>query len=474
MRHVLSPLFIATALAFCSAAHAQVPQGYPADYAKIVDAAKKEGKVVIYATTDADAAKPLIKDFEALYPGIKVEYNDMNSTELYNRFIAEAAAGHGTADVLWSSAMDLQVKLVDDGHAATYASPEIKALPKWAVWKNQAYGTTYEPVAFVYNKRLVPAGDVPKDHADLLKLLTAKPDNYKGKVTTYDLEKIGVGFMFCQRRTSSISRRPGTWSRPFGKAQAKLYTSAGAMMERVTSGEHLIGYNMFGSYALARSKKDPNLGIVLPKDYTLVTSRVAFISKQGEEPERRQAVPRLHAVEARPEHHRQPGRALFAARRRRGRGHRQAGVTELVGDKARPVPIRPDAAGRTSTRRSGSRSCQAVAGGDEGTEARSQYPRSCRGRRAAPGQESAIGRVAGRIRRSARVPERRATCPLSRDRLLVLGVTALAVLAPLSLVFYQSFLTAPFFDAPAKLGLDAYAFVFADRDFWQALLDHAR
>jgi iron(III) transport system substrate-binding protein len=92
MRHVVSSVFIATVLAFGTAAQAQTPEGYPADYAKIVEAAKKEGKVVVYATTDAVAANPLIKDFETLYPWIKVEYSDLNSTELYNRFIAEAAA----------------------------------------------------------------------------------------------------------------------------------------------------------------------------------------------------------------------------------------------------------------------------------------------------------------------------------------------------------------------------------------------
>src|SRR5499426_16674 len=173
MRHAVSAAFIATVLALGSSAQAQVPPGYPADYAKIVEAAKKEAKVVIYSTTDAVAANPLIKDFEALYPGIKVEYSDLNSTELYNRFIAEAAAGSGTADVLWSSAMDLQVKLVADGQALTYESPEIPSLPKWAVWQNQAYGTTYEPITFVYNKRLVPADDVAQDHSALLKLLAA-------------------------------------------------------------------------------------------------------------------------------------------------------------------------------------------------------------------------------------------------------------------------------------------------------------
>src|SRR5262245_63285522 len=53
-------------------------------------------------------------------------------------------------------------------------------------------------------------------------------------------------------------------------------------------------------------------------------------------------------------------------------------------------------------------------------------------------------------------------------RLLVLGLTTLAVAAPLSLVVYQSFLTAPFFDPSAKFGLLAYSFVFSDPDFWQA------
>ena len=256
MRHVVSAAFIATALALGTGAQAQAPQGYPADYASIVDAAKKEGKVVIYATTDAVAANPLIKDFETLYPGIKVEYSDLNSTELYNRFIAEAAANNGTADVLWSSAMDLQVKLVADGQAAAYPSPEIKALPKWAVWKESAYGTTYEPIAFVYNKRLVPEGDVPKDHTELLKLLETKTDFYKGKITAYDPERSGVGYLFCNE---DIKDFPQAWDlfKAMGKAQTKLYTSAGAMMERVTSGEHLIAYGIFGSYALAAPRRTP-------------------------------------------------------------------------------------------------------------------------------------------------------------------------------------------------------------------------
>lgn len=53
-------------------------------------------------------------------------------------------------------------------------------------------------------------------------------------------------------------------------------------------------------------------------------------------------------------------------------------------------------------------------------------------------------------------------------RFVVIAIAALAVMAPLSLVIYQSFLDAPFFDAAAKLSLDAYEFVFTEDDFWDA------
>src|SRR5213075_1205017 len=277
--------FLAFTVAFAAVvALAQtVPAGYPADYAQTIAAANKEGKVVIYSALDTKAAQPLIKDFSALYPGIKVEYSDLNSTELYNRFIAEAASGQGSADVMWSSAMDLQVKLVDEGHALMYASPEASKLPSWAVYKNQAYGTTYEPAVFIYNKRLVAADEVPQDHAAFVKLLATKTDKFKGKVTTYDIEKSGVGFMFVVQDAKFF---PGMKDmvKGFGASSYKVYSSTGNMLEKVSSGEHLLGYNVLGSYALVRAKKDPNLGVVLPKDYTLVLSRVMFIGKQAKNP----------------------------------------------------------------------------------------------------------------------------------------------------------------------------------------------
>lgn len=286
MKSLAATFLFAASTAWASAptnAPANYPAGYPADYQSTVDAAKKEGKLIVYSVTDTALARPLIKDFERLY-GVDVEYNDMNSTELYNRYVSENAASSTSADVLWSSAMDLQVKLVDGNLMARYDSPEATHLPAWAQYRQQAYGTTYEPLAIVYNKRLVPPGDVPQTRADLIRLLQTRATQFKGKLTTYDIEKSGVGFTYLTQDMRVNPQLTQSLVKAMGETRPKLQSSTGAMMERISSGENLLGYNILGSYALARARKDPSIGFVYPKDYTLVTSRLVTISKKAKHP----------------------------------------------------------------------------------------------------------------------------------------------------------------------------------------------
>jgi iron(III) transport system substrate-binding protein len=207
----------------------------------------------------------------------------MNSTEVYSRFTSENAANAASADAVWSSAMDLQLKLAQDGLAMTYKSPESAALPDWAKWKDMVYATTFEPVAIVYNKRLVAADEVPKTHADFTKLLTSKAEKFQKKVTTYDAEKSGVGFMLVNQ---DAKLNPAFWDlvKAMGARQVNMQSSTATMMERVASGENLIGYNILGSYALTRAKKDTSIGVAFTSDYNLVLSRLAFVAKNAKNP----------------------------------------------------------------------------------------------------------------------------------------------------------------------------------------------
>lgn len=277
-------MLIAAACLFAPvlSALAAVPSGYPRSYADRIAEARKEGRLSIYSTTDAREVADLLRDFRSLYPQISVEYVDINSTELYSRFIAEVAAKERTADLLWSSSMDLQIKLVNDGYAQAYASPEKPNLPPWAIWKNEAYGITAEPIVLVYNKKLIPAADVPRTHADLERLLSTNPA-YAGKVAIMDAERSGVGFLYI---TQDLQVTRDTWRlvRAMGRARVHLYTSVGAALERVSSGDHLIAYNMIGPYALEREARDPSIGVVALNDYTLVASRIALIPADARHP----------------------------------------------------------------------------------------------------------------------------------------------------------------------------------------------
>jgi iron(III) transport system substrate-binding protein len=264
-------------------AKGQVPPGYPTQYAAIIAAAEQEGRLVIHSTTDVAVAAPLIDDFQALYPRIDVQYQDMNSNDLYNGYLSDLFASPSTADILWSSAMDLQLRLANAGEAQAYDSPEIAAIPAWAIWKNVAFGTTFEPIVIVYNKRLLPPDEIPQTHADLVRLLTEKRDRFLGKVVTYNVERSALGFLLA---TQDERASGDSWAlvNALGSAAANVVPTTEAILSRVSKGEDLIGYNALGSYAYIQSKRDTSVGYVYPRDYTLIVTRIMFIGKKAANP----------------------------------------------------------------------------------------------------------------------------------------------------------------------------------------------
>ncbi len=134
---------------------------------------------------------------------------------------------------------------------------------------------------FVYNKRLIKPDEVPGNHEALAQLISSQPDRFKNKVTTYDIEKSALGFMLSVYDRQADPRYFANLAR-IAKGGLSVQSSTGTMLERVSSGENLLGFNILGSYAETRAKDDPSLGIVYPNDYTLVLSRVMFISGQAE------------------------------------------------------------------------------------------------------------------------------------------------------------------------------------------------
>ena len=299
-------------------------------------AAPAARRVTVFAATDRIAVQPLIDDFERRYPGHPVDYRESGSVELYERFLSE---GGKAADVLWSSAMDLQIKLVNDGHALRYESPHVHNLPRWAVWKHEAYGTTYEPVGVAYHRKQLSEAEVPRTHAALAALLGSDTQRFRGRVATYDIERAGIGFLMAAHDAMAT---PRFWElvRTLGACRASLQADTVSMLESVAAGRSLLAYNVLGTYAEAFARRNPDVGVVYPSDYTLVLSRVAFIARNAPNPQGA----RLwldHLLSLQGQRLLADAGGLFSVRTDSARPRSALAVEQELGVAARPIALGP-------------------------------------------------------------------------------------------------------------------------------------
>ena len=236
-------------------------------------------RLQILSSTDEGVMKSLIADFQRQQPSMAVEYIDRNTVPLFERFLNNYEQ-KTTADLIISSAMDLQIKLVNDGYAATHSTESLQWLPEWAQWRQQAFGFTSEPVVMVYNKELLIGKDIPQNRFELIELLRDQTERFKGRIGTYDIQRSGAGYLFA----SQDAQQASTWGRlteNLNSVKVKLYESTGQMLNALSSGELILGYNVLGSYALTAVRDSDKLGMIFSSDYTLAMSRVAFVSNRA-------------------------------------------------------------------------------------------------------------------------------------------------------------------------------------------------
>lgn len=257
---------------------------YPRSYGDIFNGARQEKRLVIYGVMHADAAvAELLAAFKRRYPFITIDNSDGDGALTYKRFKGEIAAGKPSADFMWSSAMDLQEKLINDGFSLPYASPELRSLPVWAHWQDLGYGVTLEPIAFVYNRRYLQSWEMPRTHAGLNAMLSRQAQRFRGKVAVYNPEKSEVGMLLLSQDIR-VTRDSWNLFDTFGAVDAQLYSTSRDMLINMIKGEQWVGYDVIASYALDMQKTHPELVVVYPTDYVLDLSRVAFVTANAAHP----------------------------------------------------------------------------------------------------------------------------------------------------------------------------------------------
>jgi iron(III) transport system substrate-binding protein len=133
----------------------------------ILDAAKREGEIVFYASMNLAEANIMIAEFEKRYPSIKVKLNRAGSEKLLTRVLAEARAKRVAADVIQTVEFSMHI-LKRSGVLARHISPSDSLYPK--NFKDEGFWTTvyYNPYVTAYNTRLVASRMAPKTYDDLL------------------------------------------------------------------------------------------------------------------------------------------------------------------------------------------------------------------------------------------------------------------------------------------------------------------
>ncbi len=239
--------------------------------------------LTVFGTSEEALMQPMLQAYRHAHPGVRIAYADMDGTTVYRRVLADLAAGKPGADVVLSTAMDLQVKLVNDGHTLPHHSANGAALPPWARWRDEAFGITFEPAVMVFNRKLMAGRALPRSRAELIDAIGADLPFWKGKVGTYDIRQSGTGYLLTSQDSRQASDS-GALFKSFGMARVELAPESGVLLGKVERGDLAVAYNMLSSYARRRQTQGAGIEIVYPRDFTLALLRTAVIPRNAAHP----------------------------------------------------------------------------------------------------------------------------------------------------------------------------------------------
>ncbi|OAE53592.1 ABC transporter substrate-binding protein [Achromobacter xylosoxidans] len=239
--------------------------------------------LVVHASNSVQVFRGVLEDFSRLNPSVRLEYTELSTQELYRQTVDRAARSPGVPsgpDIVISSAMDLQTKLVNDGYARVHLSPQTRALPGWANWRDEVFSIGTDPIVMVYNTRKLDAARVPHTRRELLSMLQAPEQPLAGRISTYDVQGSGIGYLAATQDTR-LDSMAGALLAAFGRNGVSIHESTEHALDKLESGEVTLAYNLLESYTRHRIDNGAPLAIIYPQDYTLMLSRSAIIPRQA-------------------------------------------------------------------------------------------------------------------------------------------------------------------------------------------------
>jgi iron(III) transport system substrate-binding protein len=157
----------------------------------LIEAAKKEGKVVWYTSVDLKLSEQIGKAFETKYPGVACKVERTGAERILQRIGQEYTANVHAVDVVNSSDASHLVYWKDQGILAPYVPEDVaKFYPNEHKDADGTYASFRVFLCVIaYNTNMVKKEEAPKSFADLLdpkwkgKIVKAHP-GYSGTIMT--------------------------------------------------------------------------------------------------------------------------------------------------------------------------------------------------------------------------------------------------------------------------------------------------
>jgi iron(III) transport system substrate-binding protein len=137
---------------------------------RLIDAAKKEGKVVLYSSMDLPVGEKLGKAFEAQYPGVEVQIERSGSERLFQRIAQEFSSNIRAADVITTSDASHVISWKRNGWLAPFVPEDVaKYFPGEYRDADGLFATSRIWLSSIAcNTSLVKPAEAPASFADLL------------------------------------------------------------------------------------------------------------------------------------------------------------------------------------------------------------------------------------------------------------------------------------------------------------------
>jgi len=239
---------------------------------KLIEGAKKEGRLLWYTALNIQDSEMLTKRFEEKYPFIKTQTLRLGTFQLLTKIQTEARAGAFKGDVIEIAGVTGHI-LKKDGIFAKYISPESRFYPDSVKDPDQTWTSFFiNTHVLVYNTNLVKKNELPKTFQE-----TINP-RWKNKIVmSEDFDIFGM-------MLKVMGREKGLdFMRRLAAQGVELRDSYTLAVQGITSGEIPLGLNLYGTRTEEFKKKGAPIDWV-PMEFVLASLEPLAVGANASNP----------------------------------------------------------------------------------------------------------------------------------------------------------------------------------------------